>query len=420
MTVHGLVAQFLRENNYVETLRAFEAEHGRPIPSNGLNSESLENILAERRAFQQPEVAEDLVDPGLVAFRDKLLVAWNYPYPNKAVLVDTKSSGLVISSACLYYDNRNILLASTSKMQIVVMNLGYFALENISRVSVGRAVVKKIVPLPNERVALVAMDGMVYIVQIKALFLGEFASIAKIRAHTKLIIDMVHVRVKDTDFLISMSRDLTVKVFQVENEITLVSEYKMATLGSSLGAINYQDQLAVILGKMDHTLLEVLVLKDTLSPRYKISLNDAEFSAYLFSPHSIRILNTTGVPLIAVATSHEPYMRLIVVSLKDIEAIKEQDVTPTLLNQMLLNISTLSPQDKFSQPLIEWRPDGSGIWVAGDDGVIRGIDLTTKAVTVELREHKHRIKSLSIGWNGDDEALFSSDSDLKSIVRMID
>lgn len=418
MTVHGLVAQFLRDNNYLETLQAFEAEHGVSIPPQEPGSESLETIVAERRAFQLPEEGQDLIDPELNAFRNKLLVPWKQPYPREPVLVDIKDFGMVVSSAFVTYDLKNLLLTSTAKMQLVVANVGGPVPEISARLSTGKAVVKKIVPLPNETVALVAMDGMVYILRTEDLVLGDFATVTSTRAHRKLIIDVVHVRVKNTDFLVSMSRDLTVKVFSVIDSITLVSEYTMPSLGSCIAAVNYKDKLVVILGKIDHTVLDVLVLQDdSLSPLYKISLNDAEFGAYVFSPRTIRILNTAEVPLVAVATSHEPYMRLIVVSLKDFDTMEKQEIPPTIRNQMLLNISTSSPQDKFSQPLIEWRPDGSGLWVAGDDGVIRGMDLTAKLVTVEFREHKHRIKSLSRALSGDKEAVFSSDSGLKSVLR---
>ena len=42
-----------------------------------------------------------------------------------------------------------------------------------------------------------------------------------------------------------------------------------------------------------------------------------------------------------------------------------------------VHVSTLAPQTPYSTPKVVWRPDGSGVWVNGDDGVLRGLESTT-------------------------------------------
>lgn len=135
-------------------------------------------------------------------------------------------------------------------------------------------------------------------------------------------------------------------------------------------------------------------MKDNqLTQLYKISLNDAEFTASGFSPRLITI-HDADVPLIAVATSHEPFMRLIIVPLLDISSN-----IPIKRNQIIKNLNTMSPQDKYSQPIIAWRlckeedDRASGVWVMGDDGVIRGIDIIDDRVAIELNDgHNGKIK----------------------------
>ncbi len=44
---------------------------------------------------------------------------------------------------------------------------------------------------------------------------------------------------------------------------------------------------------------------------------------------------------------------------------------------ILVHVSTLAPQTPYSTPQVVWRPDGSGVWVNGDDGVLRGLEAKT-------------------------------------------
>lgn len=46
--------------------------------------------------------------------------------------------------------------------------------------------------------------------------------------------------------------------------------------------------------------------------------------------------------------------------------------------------STGASSSMYSTPHAVWRPDGSGVWVNGDDGAVRGIDASTGAVKVTL------------------------------------
>jgi len=137
-----------------------------------------------------------------------------------------------------------------------------------------------------------------------------------------------------------------------------------------------------------------------------------------FSP-SCLALSPTDPTLLAVATSHLPHMKLIVVRLLFPDTIAAASgglgalppLTPAsqaravlaLSNRedaaINLHVSTLAPQTPYSTPQVVWRPDGSGLWVNGDDGVVRGIDLMTGKVVALLKGHEPGTKVRSL-WAG--------------------
>jgi hypothetical protein len=49
-----------------------------------------------------------------------------------------------------------------------------------------------------------------------------------------------------------------------------------------------------------------------------------------------------------------------------------------------LAVSTHSPSSAWSTPKAIWRPDGSGVWVNGDDGAVRGVEVPSGKVVVTL------------------------------------
>ena len=67
---------------------------------------------------------------------------------------------------------------------------------------------------------------------------------------------------------------------------------------------------------------------------------------------------------------------------------------------ILTHVSAGAPQTPYSTPQVCWRPGGSGVWVNGDDGVIRGIESRTGEVISVLRgghEPGSKIRSICAG-----------------------
>jgi len=90
---------------------------------------------------------------------------------------------------------------------------------------------------------------------------------------------------------------------------------------------------------------------------------------------------------------------------------------------VLFHCNTLVGQTQYSLPVVAWRPDGSGIWVSSEEGVVKGIDMSGKIVC-QLRvghDAGTKIRSLWAGHvdNGDSrrtECLLSGGFDGKLVL----
>lgn len=130
-----------------------------------------------------------------------------------------------------------------------------------------------------------------------------------------------------------------------------------------------------------------------------------------FTPSSIAVCpNDAGT--VAVATNSTPHMKVIVVRLlwpatksavtagtRLEEGRRIQAITDRENEAILLHCNSMSAQTPYSTPLVVWRPDGQGVWVNSDDGIIRGIDTLSGKIVAELKEHEGGTKIRTL-WSG--------------------
>ena len=64
------------------------------------------------------------------------------------------------------------------------------------------------------------------------------------------------------------------------------------------------------------------------------------------------------------------------------------------------HVSTLAPQTPYSTPKVVWRPDGSGVWVNGDDGCVRGIERAMGKVVATLKGGHEAATKIRTLWAG--------------------
>lgn len=139
-----------------------------------------------------------------------------------------------------------------------------------------------------------------------------------------------------------------------------------------------------------------------------------------FSPAHMA-LSPHDAGLLAVATSTLPHLKVIIVRLlfpsmeatplvntsgADVEVTQASQALAALALQnredaaILVQANTFAPQTAYSTPQVAWRPDGSGVWVNGDDGVVRGIETKTGKVVALLKNgHEPGCKVRTI-WAG--------------------
>ena len=181
------------------------------------------------------------------------------------------------------------------------------------------------------------------------------------------------------------------------------------------------------------------------------------FTPSALSPHP------TDPTLLAVATSAVPHMKLLIVRLLFPSSIQDSTAPATplppnpvsLLSSeeegggggnltaarqaraalalqdreaaaITIHATTMAPQTQYSTPGLAWRPDGSGVWVNSDDGVVRGIEGSTGRVVGSLEgghEAGSKVRCLWGGWieeDGDErgrrEVLVSGGFDQRLVV----
>jgi len=154
-----------------------------------------------------------------------------------------------------------------------------------------------------------------------------------------------------------------------------------------------------------------------------------------FSPSSVAICPTDPT-LLAVATSAVPHMKLIIVRLLIPSSASVVDPTTQAAQTrsnlaiqsredtaILVHVSTFAPQTPYSTPQVVWRPDGSGIWVNGDDGVLRGLEAKTGTTVATLKDGHElgsKIRSIWCGMvdvdEGKEEWVISGGFDRRLVV----
>lgn len=169
-----------------------------------------------------------------------------------------------------------------------------------------------------------------------------------------------------------------------------------------------------------------------------------------FTPSSFELCPTDST-LLAVGTSSIPHMKLLIISLlfppweprnataplpSTGESQSSEQPPETQASQaraalaiadreaaaIKIHCTTLAPQTAYSTPAVAWRPDGSGVWVNGDDGAIRGIEASTGKIVSTLVGHEGgtKVRCLWAGLvrdSGDEkEILVSGGFDHKLIV----
>lgn len=405
MSTINFVGHFLKNKGYHETFKKLEEEHGKPIKTgiNDLpNKELLDEIIHDRFNFKQMEDELSQIqhqDFQSLDGKEGLFKHWKTPFPQN-LQHEIPINEVVVSVEYIHLKQRIIM--STAKQKLLVFNLGGELVKEYTQ-PIGKLVIKKILSDGRDGLYLVGMNGVLY----KFEFTGEeLEKVGELSIHRRLIIDMKYVELESASkYIVSVGFDKLIRVIDVA-KFEIVDTFEVLTVPTCFDTIvTKANTILGLVGYTESTLLDLIAIdtektKDQTEIKqvrrlYKISINDAEFITSNFSPRGIQFTHmgeTSDTIMAAVSTSHEPYMRCIIVPITELNPSREE-IGQIKRNQIVKNLLTMSPQDKFSNPTVVWRAGNQGIWVLGDDGKTRGLDLITHE-PVEFWCHDGKVKFL--------------------------
>jgi WD40 repeat protein len=265
--------------------------------------------------------------------------------------------------------------------------------------------------------------------------------------HSKYIVKLACHRLEDTILIASAGWDSKVFLYTIKPNETTVQLGKPSAV---LTLPTIPETLVFIESPDDGSPLLVVTRRDsTFLHFYAVPCSDSQDLNFLgrqnLAPHSnawiafsasdVQVC-PTDPSLVAVATSTTPYMKLLILkllvptkqsSLLAATPVPGPDGTVTQASQaraelliqdreeaaIIVNVSTLAPQTQYSTPRLVWRPDGSGVYVSSDDGLVRGIEATTGKVTAAMEGHDPGSK-LRCLWAGTLQTPQDSEADLST------
>lgn len=342
---------------------------------------------------------------------------------------------------------KDIMFATTADRRVNVLDTPSLTLRS-SATGIQDSPVLSCLALREKYVVFASMSGQIVIADLS----GKI--IEKRRDHAKYVVNVKLFDSTDMPLLASAAWDNKINIYSLPAS-------GPPTLGDPIATINLPSKPESILFlQHPESQKPILLVSRTDSthlyyyttepePRLIGRQNLAPHSnAWVaFTPSALAIC-PTDPSLLACATSAVPSMKLLIARMLIPPWDVETSAPPTVLRTSLLDdnpdatetqasqarvalaladkedaaiqihCTTLSPQSAYSTPAVAWRPDGSGVWVNGDDGCVRGIEAASGKIIATLRGHElgSKVRCLWAGKVDGKEWLVSGGFDQKLIV----
>ncbi|KAL8999458.1 MAG: hypothetical protein Q9169_001663 [Polycauliona sp. 2 TL-2023] len=454
-----LCARFLRANNYNETLEAFLEEAGLPpdAGSVGAGDLTIEKVLEEKKVFDLSLNFErfNVAEEGR---------QWTLPAPEHPSTVESlpSSSNLLHVSVenvpeSIQGGKRQVLFASTAdrRLNLIKLNNTYSLLDSLSYIHDSPILSCTALPRGGIITLTTSMSGQVVLYDHQAK-----RALDERRDHNKYVVKAAYFLHQQSTWVATAGWDAKIFLYRIRGDAggncclgNPTSSIVLPTNPEAILFVAHPESMRPVLlvTRRDSTSLHYYHCEDDDTPsspsaqlRLLGSQNLAPHSnAWIsFSPASIALC-PTDTQLLAVATSAVPHMKLITVRMlipavsssnSETIAAREAQTQASQIRHKLavedqedqairLNVNTFAPQTPYSTPQVSWRPDGSGLWVNGDDGVLRGLEaMTGKICSTLKRGHDPGSKIRSV-WAGiivvegkEEECVISGGFDKRLVV----
>ncbi|KAF1913713.1 WD40-repeat-containing domain protein [Ampelomyces quisqualis] len=416
-----LVARFLRASGYTETLSSFVAEAGLPqdIGANSMDAITIESILQEKLSF---DTSLNFEKSGL----DDKHRRWSVTAPSKPVVLSSLPNrsnilsvsviGLSISAAGRTKDYIAVTTADRKLHLLDPKSPNYEVARSYSEFQ--ESPILDVLAIDDHHLLVASMSGKLCLYDTV-----QDSMLEERKDHSKYVVKVVYYSEADTIWIATASWDAKVIVYQCTTRFGEDSP-QLGKPYATLHLPSIPETLLFVTSPDDRNPVLVVARRDsTFLHFYAIQRSDSSELTFLgkqnlaphsnawiaFTPSDVQ-LSPTDPSLVAVATSTTPHMKLLVVkllvptkqsSLLDTDSNLGPDGVVTQASQaraelsiqdreeaaILVKVSTLAPQTQYSTPRLVWRPDGSGVYVSSDDGVVRGIEASTGKLMVALEGH---------------------------------
>jgi WD40 repeat protein len=413
-----------------QTLSAFVLEAGLPqdVGANPEDAITIESVLYEKKAFDTSLNFEKL---GLVD-KDR---GWSAHAPSKPTVLSSlqaRSNILSISILNLSLSTsgiaREYLAVTTADRKLHLLDPASPAYEVAHSYSdFQESPILDVVAISNQHILVASMGGKLTLYDTVK---GEILETRK--DHSKYIVKIATHTEGHAVWIASAGWDAKIVLYK----FTPSTNGYLGEPCAILSLPSIPEALTFIISPDDGTPILLVARRDsTFLHYYAVPNPDSQDLTFLgrqslaphsnawiaFTPSDVQIC-PTDPSLVAIATSTTPHMKLLIVklllpskqsSLLDATSILGSNGTITQASQaraelliqdreeaaIVVNVSTLAPQTQYSTPRLVWRPDGSGVYVSSDDGLVRGIEAATGKLMVTLEGHDSGSK-LRCLWAG--------------------
>ncbi|KAJ5400167.1 hypothetical protein N7465_010656 [Penicillium sp. CMV-2018d] len=454
----ALVARFLRSHDYSETLKAFlrEADLAPDVgQSSGddTNNWSIQSLLEEKNTYDQT------VNFERYGKDHQQSTLWSEPAPSRPAVIQTPTSSNILAASVEQWQkprgDADEAAADGASAQSYIVSAGADKRVHLLDTAEGNTVIRSFSSLSNSPVlsfTSILQGRYILMTNMSGQLLLQHGSetLDSRKDHAKYAVNVVAYEDKADPskwWVATAGWDECVFLYclNIPDEADApalkigepVARIKLVSNPESLLFVPHVDtnELLLLVSRRDSTYIyyyQVEAASEETDSREneRAAAEKPPQEARLLgqqnlAPHSNAwvtfspahmVLSPHDPGLLAVATSTLPSMKVIIVRLL-FPAVKTASASEDPVTQasqaletldlqnredaaILVQANTFAPQTDYSTPQVAWRPDGSGVWVNGDDGVVRGIETKTGKVIATLKGgHEPGFKVRSV-WSG--------------------